>query len=148
MARRRFAGKTSRYNRKKMPGPPNPLDAAFRAFLKSFEPNEPQIAKQVGRSQSWLHKYLRGKGKATIDDVVQLVAVIVHAGASAASVTASQRELLKMWHELTPENRNAVKKFVEHLNARQRERRTKPGGPSPQNNRGTSGKSPGTRPRE
>ena len=55
----------------------HPLDAALRARLKVADVHQSQFAKAIGRSPSWLNKYMNGAGNATLDDVVRMVALLI-----------------------------------------------------------------------
>jgi transcriptional regulator with XRE-family HTH domain len=147
MERQPQARARARYNRKKMPRTkvPHPLDAALRKHVRDLNPYQNGIAERIGRSQSWLNKYLNGAGKATIDDVIRLVAVVVLGVDGTPSLTAEQRKLLRDWEGLPSEGRRAVKSVLAIWNMRRREQHSKSSARAEQKNHGTTGRSPGTR---
>jgi transcriptional regulator with XRE-family HTH domain len=122
----------------------HPLDALLRERLRALNPNQKEIAKRLGRSQGWLNKYLNGTGKATIDDVIRLVASVM-LDVDTPRLTAEQRKLLREFDSLPPAGRKRVKDFVEFWSAHHRGQRSKSTARSGQKNHGTAGRSPGTR---
>jgi transcriptional regulator with XRE-family HTH domain len=147
MERRHRTPGRKNYDRKKMARTkaPSPLDAAFRKRLRQLNPYQKGIADRIGRSQSWLNKYLNGAGKATIDDVIRLVAVVVLGVDGTPSLSAEQRKLLRDWEGLPSEGRRAVKGVLAIWSKRRREQRSKSSARAEQKNHGTTGRSPGTR---
>jgi transcriptional regulator with XRE-family HTH domain len=90
----------------------HPIDAAIRKHLHALRPNQKEIAQRIGRSQGWLNKYLKGAGKATIDDVIRLVAIIVLGVNGPPPLTVGQRRLLRNFAAAPPGVRAAVKQML------------------------------------
>jgi hypothetical protein len=123
MERDRRKRKISRYDRGRMSrssGTVGILDTFLRARLRESITNQKEVAKRIGRSQGWLNKYINGSGKATIDDVIRLVAIVL-LGVD-ERLTREQRKLLRDWESVAPEHRKAAKQFF----ALWRERRPAP----------------------
>jgi len=127
-----------------MPTLLHPIDAAFRERLRALKPHRKELAKRIGRSQGWLNKYINGAGKATIDDVIRLAAIVL-LGVDSPPMTAEQRRLLRDWDSLPPAGRRHVKQTLAVWRAGRLEQRAKSSARSEQKTPGTSGKSPGTR---
>jgi len=145
MERRRLRRILSRYDRRQMDTPvTHPLDAALRKHLRALKPNQKELAKRIGRSQGWMNKYLNGVGKATLDDIIRLVAILV-LRVESPPLTVEQRRLLRDWETLSPSARKHVKALVAAWSGRRPEPRSKPPARSEQKNHGTAGKAPGTR---
>ncbi len=125
----------------------HPLDAALRAFLRAYKPNQKQLAKRIGRSQGWMNKYLQGRGKATLDDVVRLLAIVA-LGVEAAPLSAAKRRLLEGWDQCSPSERRQLKTFLAVVLKDHDAPPSQSAAPSPQKNHGTSGKASGRRRRE
>ena len=130
-----------------MPKLDQPLEAALREFLRNHKPNQKQLAVRIGRSQGWMNKYLKGQGKATMDDVVRLLAIVV-LGVEAPPLPAAKRRLLETWDVLSPSERRQLKGWLSLLLRNRDARPLKSAAPLPQKNHGTSGKSSGKPPRE
>jgi transcriptional regulator with XRE-family HTH domain len=130
-----------------MPKLDQPLDAALRAFLRNYKPNQKQLAERIGHSQGWMNKYLKGQGKATMDDVVRLLAIVV-LGVEAPPLPAAKRRLLETWDVLSASERRQLKVWLALLRRNRDARSSKSTAPSPQKNHETSGKSSGKPPRE
>src|SRR5262245_17803502 len=103
-------GNRPRYNRQRMT--PVKLDPLFRARLRAMITNQKDIARRIGRTQTWLNKYINGAGKATIDDVVLLTALVVLGAEAPPPLTAEQRKLLRVWDALAPRARAHVKAYM------------------------------------
>ena len=97
-----------------MPKLDQPLEAALREFLRNHKPNQKQLAVRIGRSQGWMNKYLKGQGKATMDDVVRLLAIVV-LGVEAPPLPAAKRRLLETWDVLSPSERRQLKGWLSLL---------------------------------
>jgi len=123
---RRPAARSYNSNQKTMRAKTSaPIDALLREHLRPRVAHQQNVAKQIGRSQGWLNKYLNGAGKASVDDLIRLIAVVVHGLGAAAPVTAAQRRLLKSWDRLSPQGRKAVAAVFAAERQFQRERRAR-----------------------
>lgn len=71
----------------------HPIDAEIRAWLSKHVENESELSLAVGRSKTWLHKYVNGSGHATIDDLVRLAGLLM--GLNLPALTELQRTLLR-----------------------------------------------------
>lgn len=90
----------------------HPIDSEIRARLKALKPNHAEFASAIGRSGGWLNKYIHGTGKATIDDVVRIAALLI--GATAATpLTAMERRLLKAWRQIPQDRREDAVSVLE-----------------------------------
>jgi hypothetical protein len=76
----------------------HPLDAGLRARLRDSGLNQSELARQIGRNTGWLNKYISGKGHATIDDIVRIVAVLI--GASLGGLSEAETRLVKAYRAL------------------------------------------------
>jgi transcriptional regulator with XRE-family HTH domain len=86
----------------------NPIDVAIRARLRALDLPQKELADAVGRSKSWVSKYLSGAGNATIDELIRILAIAdgVH------GLSAWERRLLKAWKRLPAASQaDAVKWF-------------------------------------
>lgn len=101
------------------------LDARIRRRLRATKPNQPELAKRLGRSQSWVSKYLsEGASLATIDDVVA-IAAFLNTTVSALidekpmpPMPASQRqaqEVAQLWLRAEPHARRCVRDYLRTL---------------------------------
>lgn len=81
----------------------HPIDAALRDRLKTASLHQTAFAKTIGRSPSWLNKYMNGDGSATIDDAVRIIALLI--GLETAPLTALERRLLKSLAEVREDRR-------------------------------------------
>ncbi len=75
-----------------------PIDAAIRERLDALAIPQTELAKATGRSPGWVNKFLSGKGHATIDDLVRLVAYAL----GVHGLSEMERRLLKAWKRLPP----------------------------------------------
>ena len=147
MERARNGRSLRQYNRRRRPmsAVSHPIDAVVRKYLRDLKPNQQELARRLRRSQGWVNKYLNGAGKATIDDVLRLVAILVLRMEQPPSLTPEQRRLLQDFAALSPAGRKTVKKFLALLRDGQAALRTKSPARSEQKNAGTSARAPGTR---
>ena|SRR3990167_2639821 len=76
----------------------NPLDRGIRARLREAGVNQNDMARAIGRGQSWLNKYMHGAGHATVDDVVRMLAVLI--GVEVQPLSEMERRLLKAWRQI------------------------------------------------
>src|SRR5437868_3502552 len=81
---------------------PRPLDAALRERLKLTSVHQTHLAQAIGRSPSWLNKYMNGSGKATVDDVVRMVALLI--GVNLQPLSGVESRVLKALR-MVPEER-------------------------------------------
>lgn len=100
------------------------LDELFRDRLKELIVDQKTVAKRIRRSQGWLNKYINGSGKATIDDVLRLVAIVV-LGVGAPQLTREQRKLLRDFESLAPADRRMAKRALAAWRERRPERHPK-----------------------
>ena len=79
-----------------------PIDAVVRerikALLNSGAISESEFARRSGTKQPWLHRYVRGEGHASIDEVIRLSAT--YSGVQAMPLTESEAELVRLWRTL------------------------------------------------
>lgn len=80
----------------------HPLDEALRARLRVPGISQVALAKAIGRNQPWLNKYMNGSGKATIDDVVRIVAVLI--GIEVMPLSEMERRLLTAFRKIDAES--------------------------------------------
>jgi len=146
MERRRPPRRIPRYDRKRMPITPaiHPIDAALRERLRALKPNQKDLAKRIGRSQGWLNKFMNGAGKATLDDMIRLTAIVV-LGVDNPPLTAAQRKFLSAWDALPLKGRRAVWQYLVVWRAGHLQLKSKSSVRAEQKTPGTSGRSPGTR---
>ena len=81
----------------------HPIDEGVREYLRQEKVNQADFAQRIGRNQPWLNKYMHGGGKATIDDVIRIVAALI--GSESQPLTKTERELLKSFRSLEEEDR-------------------------------------------
>lgn len=81
----------------------HPIDEGVREYLRNEKVNQADFAQRIGRNQPWLNKYMHGDGKATIDDVIRIVAALI--GAESQPLTKTERELLKSFRSLEEDDR-------------------------------------------
>jgi len=139
MEKRRLKTPARVYIRSRMAAS-HPIDSEIRDRLRKLAPNQQEFAKQLGRSQGWLNKYINGAGHATIDDVIRIGALLI--GADAPRLTDTERRLLRAWRRLPAEHQEDALAFFERAYGR---RRPRSGGRSGRTPRAASGKAPGTR---
>lgn len=144
MNKQRMARKNRRYDRGQMPPIRTPIDAMLRIALRNLKPDQKAVAKRIGRSQGWLNKYLDGRGKATIDDVIRLVAVVMLDVDASPPLTRDQRKLLRLWAASSPSDRKAAMTVLKRMLI-PREPRSGSTGRGGQNSPKTTGTGPGTR---
>lgn len=90
----------------------HPIDAELRAWLKGHVENQSELSVAVGRSPSWLHKYINGAGHATLDDLVRLAGVLL--GLNLPVLTEHQQKLLKASESLREPDLLDVIAYAEH----------------------------------
>ena len=87
-------------------GPEHPIDHEVRArLLKLFESGavtEAEFARRTSTKQPWLHRYARGEGHATIDEVIRLAAAA--AGVQTVPLSGDEGELVRLWRGLGGED--------------------------------------------
>lgn len=80
----------------------DPIDAVvrerIRALIDSGAISESEFARRSGTKQPWLHRYVRGEGHASIDEVIRLSAT--YSGVQAMPLTESESELVRLWRAL------------------------------------------------
>lgn len=90
----------------------HPIDAAIRDQLRLRNPNISELARQIQRKQSWLNKYKQGKGHASIDDAVRLLAALT--GGLAGSLSEMETRLLRACRKLEEDDCLDVLAYAEH----------------------------------
>ena len=88
------------------------IDATFRKYLRDLNPNQKALAERIGRSPSWVNKYLNGAGKATIDDVLRLVAIALLEFEPPPRLTPEQHTLVQRFASMPAASRKAVLRFA------------------------------------
>lgn len=104
----------------------HPIDAELRRRLRELGPNQIELARAIGRKQPWLNKYMQGGGKATIDDVIRIIAVLI--GVETQSLTDVERRILKAVRTLPEERREDAVLSLEASARRYRTQHPKSGG--------------------
>ena len=101
-----------------------PVDSRIRQKLRAARPNQQRLAAAMGKSQSWVSKYLRGGNViADPDDLVAIaeflattVAALVQESAVAPRKTAAQRnaeDIADLWMRAAPSTRRYVRHCLE-----------------------------------
>jgi hypothetical protein len=90
----------------------HPIDQEIRAWLKTHVDNEADLSAKVGHPGSWLHKYINGNGKATIDDLVRIAGTLF--GLNLPALNETEQKLLKACRGLEPADLTDVVAFAEH----------------------------------
>lgn len=90
----------------------HPIDAEIRAWLARHVENQTELSEAIGRSGSWLHKYVNGAGHATIDDLVRLAGLLM--GLNLPALTNLERKILKAIQELKEPDQLDVLEYAEH----------------------------------
>lgn len=90
----------------------HPIDAEVRSRLRDAGINQIAVADAIGRSQGWLSRYIKGEGKATIDDVIRIAALLIGIGEQALS--DSERELIRAFRKLEEDDRQDVVAYAKH----------------------------------
>lgn len=103
------------------------LDGRIRQKLRAANPNQQQLAQRMGRSQSWVSKYLAGEGSlATIDDVVAIADFLMttvsdlidEKPAPPPTVLQSQaHKIAELWMRAKPRARQCVRDYLRTLDA-------------------------------
>lgn len=91
----------------------HPIDQEFRERLKKLGPNQAALAAAIGRSQSWLNKYMHGAGNATIDDLIRITATII--GVEAQPLTEMERRVLKAWRQVHEDRQEDAVMVLENV---------------------------------
>jgi transcriptional regulator with XRE-family HTH domain len=76
----------------------DPIDAAIRRRVRALNLKQRDLARLVGKTPSWAHKYLNGKGHVTIDDLIRIGAFAL----DVQGLSESERQMLKLWGRLPP----------------------------------------------
>ena len=108
-----------------------PADAQIRQKLRAARPNQQKLAAKLGKSQSWVSKYLRDGN--VIADPDHLVAIAEFLGTTIDALisqspitvrrTATQRkgdEIADLWMRATPSVRRYVREYLEFHVAKRR----------------------------
>ncbi len=101
-----------------------PADARIRQRLRAARPNQQKLAAKLGKSQSWVSKYLRdGNVIADPDDLVTIaeflgtsIDALISESPIAVRKTATQRkgeEIADLWTRATPNVRRYVRDYLE-----------------------------------
>ena len=101
-----------------------PADARIRQKLRATRPNQQKLAAKLGKSQSWVSKYLSdGNVIADPDDLVAIadflgttVQALISESPVAARKTARQRkgeEIAELWARAMPDVRRHVREYLE-----------------------------------
>jgi len=102
--------------------PRHPIDVAIRERLRKIDLKQREIAKAVGRTPAWVSKYLNGKGHATVDDLIRIIALALEV----EGLSDSERRLLKAWKRLPPAAQvDAVEWFEDWVRREARVARTR-----------------------
>jgi len=78
--------------------PRHPIDAAIRERLRTLDLKQREVAKAVGRTPAWVSKYLSGKGHATVDELIRIIAIAL----DVEGMSDLERRLWKAWKRLPP----------------------------------------------
>lgn len=90
----------------------HPIDATVRAKLRDANVNQIAFAAAIGRSQGWLSRYIGGEGKATIDDVIRIAALLI--GVGDQTLSESERRLIRALRKLPEDDVLDVLSYAEH----------------------------------
>lgn len=91
----------------------HPIDAEVRRRLGAANVNQTELSVAIGRSQGWISRYIDGEGKATIDDVIRIVAALIGGGSPA--LTETERRLVRALRQIgDPEIQGDVLDYAEH----------------------------------
>lgn len=80
----------------------HPIDAEIRARLLQLDPHQKEFAKRIGRSPAWLHKWMNGRGHATIDDLIRIAADLIGVGGE-PPLSELERRVLRLWRRVPDE---------------------------------------------
>lgn len=86
----------------------NPLDATLREYLNKHTENQVTLAAAIGRDRSWLNRYINGTGKASVDDVILMLAAFIHLKSGRGineMLTGLERRLLRAFRALPDDGR-------------------------------------------
>lgn len=108
-----------------------PADVRVRQKLRAARPNQQKLAATLGKSQSWVSKYLRdGNVVADPDHLVAIaeflgmtIGALISESSIAARKTATQRngeEIADLWTRATPNVRRYVRDYLEFHVAKRR----------------------------
>ena len=89
----------------------HPIEQEIRRFLREHVANQSEVSTAIGRSSSWLHKFVNGSGNATIDDLVRVAAVLF--GLNLPALTEREQTLLRRFRAIDPERQDDVLAVVE-----------------------------------
>jgi transcriptional regulator with XRE-family HTH domain len=109
------------------------FDARVRQKVRAARPNQKQLAKELGRSQGWVSKYLSGgNATATIDDVAAM-ASFLNTTVSAlvderpyTPLTALERQaqqIATLWMRAKPSTRRCIREYLEMIDGVARQSR-------------------------
>jgi transcriptional regulator with XRE-family HTH domain len=91
----------------------HPIDEEIRGKLRALGPHQTALARQIGRSTSWLNKYMNGAGTATIDDVVRIAAALI--GFQSEALTDAERRLLKAYRGMRDDRQDDAVALVQTM---------------------------------
>jgi transcriptional regulator with XRE-family HTH domain len=89
--------------------PRHPIDAAIRERLRTLNLKQRDVAKAVGRTPAWVSKYLHGKGHATVDELIRIIAIAL----GVEGMSDLERRLLKAWKRLPPASQTEAVEWFE-----------------------------------
>ena len=122
----------------------HPIDEEIRARLRAIEGlNQTDFARRTGTNRSWLHKYINGKGHASIDDAIKIVATLL--GATAQPLSERDQRLLKVWRGLSEDQQEDAIAMLRSVTKGRRAPRPESAAPSAQTPPATASRARGTR---
>lgn len=122
----------------------HPIDAEIRGRLKQLGPNQKELAQGIGRSISWLNKYIHGAGNAAIDDLIRIAALMI--GVEAQALSETERRLVRAWKQIPEDDQIAAVEFFEnHARFLRRAHEREQGGPKGRTPRETKNTTRGKR---
>ena len=87
----------------------DPIDAAIRQRIRALNINQRDLATVTGNSPAWVSKFLSGKGHATIDDLIRILAIAL----DVQSLSPGERRVLKAWKRLPAASQDDAVAFFE-----------------------------------
>lgn len=87
----------------------HPIDAAIRERLRTLNLKQRDVAKAVNRTPAWVSKYLSGKGHATVDELIRIIAIAL----GVEGLSDLERRLLKAWKRLPPASQTEAVEWFE-----------------------------------
>ena len=110
-----------------------PMDARIRQQLRAARPNQRQLASRLGKSQSWVSKYLAdGSVIADVDDLVAIaeflgtsVTALINDPPARTTKTVLQRkahDIAELWTRATPHARRGVRDYLERHHAQRKKK--------------------------